>query len=963
MRQNSFDPTHPTGYSLRINNESQTLSTAKKRHGATAFSLTSNGTIAHSKNDEGYSIAAVLNNNVKEIGIAFVEFPSFAISITQFGDTCSYSKLNALLFARNPVEVLLSSTTIHDPFTRLLIERFGAEITFTSIPRKYFDVEDGVVRLNYLKSTQETTLSIEDTDHYLSVASANALVLYVEGVTHMQLLPGSIRVRCISLDNFADISRSTARSLHILPPSSCEGVGRIPLSCPTFHRPPPQQQNNPSVGRGSGRAPKHAADGRVCPTTGLQLGSLMDALPRPRTAMGRRFLRSSILQPLKDRISIQHRHDAVEWLVTDPKRVGILLQQLQHLAEIDLEKITAIIALNPTHPTDESRRRLLVSLLAFWDALDALQSLHRCLRSLLPSSTEVHDEKNAPNSSMRPLLFYQLAQTLESCLLHEILVVFNHFLDPTVRELREQIPRRAAANERTDATEPCASSVFEPYGDTEVRVYGPRRLNFTSHNVLQLMRIGFAIQAPPGSALDVARSALCQQIKSITDYQVQLALRYQLNTLKLEADPDHMFCLSYLGLEEPKTRGGPFIHKYAGSSHYQLYLQALCGLRNEEDTPWRDEETTSAPHLNPLPRTSEAHRKRKPPRVYCTTSELTALCHAAIRWSSDIFEKEVQAAQGLLTVLQTNLGRIQALTEAVALLDMLLSFATYSMINHGSRPLLWDQESGTTTNPHGNESAKSDENNPNGVTFCVLNAYYPSVVSCGASRNMLLVPNSVTWAPEVSVVVLTGPNGAGKSLLLRMIGQIFVLAQCGCFVPAESVELFITDRILAHMLCDDLPSVLCSSQRRELMELAEISNVATSRSVVLIDELGRSMLYTEGFTLAWAAVMWLRSEGIHSLFSTHFAGITEIPHAFPDTTNMHFALEYTERDTNEAAHRTTATISHHLKPGACPDSTYGLQVAMKMGFPIEVLSVARSLYRAHLWETKNMVLLNSSIKP
>ncbi|CCW70126.1 unnamed protein product [Phytomonas sp. Hart1] len=953
MRQTSSDAIHPIPHPAQIHHESHSLSTAKKRHGTAMFSLTNNGTIPSAKNDEVYSIAAVLNNNVKEIGVAFLEFPSFAISIAQFGDTCSYSKLNTLLFTQNPVEVLLSSTTIHDPFTRLLTERFGAEITFTSIPRKYFDVEDGVARLNELKSTPETTLSIEDTDHYLSVASANALVLYVEGITHLQLRTGSIRVRCISLDHYVDLSRSTARSLHILPPTSCEAESSIPRPHPPTSQPP----THPSVkGDNRGREPRQTAI-RGMASTGPRLGSLMDALPRPRTAMGRRFLRSSILQPLKDCVSIQHRHDAVEWLVTDPKRLGILLQPLQHLADIDLEKITAIIALNPTQPSDENRRRLLVSLLTFWDALEVLRSLQCCLRSLLPNLTEINHESNTNDSDTQPFLFHQLSQTLEACLLDEILAMFNQFMDPTVRELRERIPRMGEVDETTAATSGGASGLGSR-GNTEVHVHGQKKKNFTYHNVLQLMRIGFAIQAPTGSALDVARSMLCQQIQNITDYQVQLALQYQLNTLKLEADPDHMFCLSYLSSEEPKTRGGPFIHKYAGGSHYQLYLQALCDLKNEGDELCPYEDTTAAPHLNPLPNIGESRGKRKSTKVYCTTSELITLCCAAIRCNSDIFLKEIQAAQGLLAVLHGNLGRIQALTEAVALLDMLLSFATYSMINHSSRPLLWDQESGATTNPYRHATAKSDGNNPNGMTFCLLNAYYPSVVSCASSRNTSLVPNTVTWAPEVSAVIITGPNGAGKSLLLRMVGQIFVLAQCGCFVPAESAELFITDRILAHMLCDELPSVLCSSQKRELMELAEISNVATSRSVVLMDELGRSMLYTEGFTLAWAAVMWVRSEGIHSLFSTHFAGITEIPHVFPDTINMHFALEYEKKEASEAAHRTTISISHHLKSGACPDSAYGLQVAANLGLLPEVLSVARCLYKVHLRETKNLALLN-----
>lgn len=233
----------------------------------------------------------------------------------------------------------------------------------------------------------------------------------------------------------------------------------------------------------------------------------------------------------------------------------------------------------------------------------------------------------------------------------------------------------------------------------------------------------------------------------------------------------------------------------------------------------------------------------------------------------------------------------------------------------------------------------------------------------------------LSWGSTGEVCIITGPNACGKTTLLRVVGQHITLAQAGCFVPARQAQLFLSDRVFAHMLCDELPSVLHSSFKRELMELNEVTHAATEESLVLVDELGRSTTTAQGFALAWATALALSDRHVHAVLTSHFAGLPSLARVRPQRVRAyHFRVSLaqlagvgtpwqrqqgkacdnaegvgaqlcddavTRHEVPASPRVTIVRFGHELFSGPCPQRWYGLAMAERMGFFEPVLALAR----------------------
>lgn len=189
---------------------------------------------------------------------------------------------------------------------------------------------------------------------------------------------------------------------------------------------------------------------------------------------------------------------------------------------------------------------------------------------------------------------------------------------------------------------------------------------------------------------------------------------------------------------------------------------------------------------------------------------------------------------------------------------------------------------------------------------------------------------------DQQIIVLTGPNMAGKSVFLRQIGLVVLLAQIGSFVPAKKAEVGIVNRIYTRVGASDNITAGESTFLVEMMEAANILNNATSRSLILLDEIGRGTSTFDGLSIAWAITEFLHENpnvAAKTLFATHYHELNEMASIFPRIKNYKVEVkEYGDK----------VIFLHKVTPGGA-DHSYGIQVAQMAGLPLFVTSRAKEI--------------------
>lgn len=189
---------------------------------------------------------------------------------------------------------------------------------------------------------------------------------------------------------------------------------------------------------------------------------------------------------------------------------------------------------------------------------------------------------------------------------------------------------------------------------------------------------------------------------------------------------------------------------------------------------------------------------------------------------------------------------------------------------------------------------------------------------------------------DQQIILLTGPNMAGKSVYLRQIGLIVLLAQIGSFVPAESATIGIVDRIFTRVGASDNISAGESTFLVEMQEAANILNNASSKSLILLDEIGRGTSTFDGLSIAWAITEYLHenpSISAKTLFATHYHELNEMADLFPRIKN--YKVEVREYDDK-------VIFLHRVSAGKA-DHSYGIQVAIMAGLPTFVTNRAKEI--------------------
>jgi DNA mismatch repair protein MutS len=199
------------------------------------------------------------------------------------------------------------------------------------------------------------------------------------------------------------------------------------------------------------------------------------------------------------------------------------------------------------------------------------------------------------------------------------------------------------------------------------------------------------------------------------------------------------------------------------------------------------------------------------------------------------------------------------------------------------------------------------------------------------------VPNDVTLDGAAhQLVILTGPNMGGKSTYLRQTALLCLMAQAGSFVPARSAKLPVVDRLFARVGASDNIARGQSTFMVEMQETANILHCATSRSLVILDEIGRGTATFDGLSLAWAVAEYLASNPKarpKTIFATHYHELTDLADALPSVANFHVVVREWKDD---------IVFLRKVVPGRS-DRSYGIQVARLAGLPATVVDRAREI--------------------
>ncbi len=210
------------------------------------------------------------------------------------------------------------------------------------------------------------------------------------------------------------------------------------------------------------------------------------------------------------------------------------------------------------------------------------------------------------------------------------------------------------------------------------------------------------------------------------------------------------------------------------------------------------------------------------------------------------------------------------------------------------------------------------------------------VVEHTLNQGNQFIPNDAAFEDSEIVRVITGPNMSGKSTFLRQTAIIILMAQMGSFVPAESAEIGLVDRIFTRIGAQDEIHSGLSTFMVEMVETANILNNATERSLLILDEIGRGTSTYDGVSIAWAIVEYIHNAPklrARTLFATHYHELTKLADTLPGVRNFNVAVTESNGE---------VIFLHKIIPGAA-DRSYGIHVAQIAGLPKAVINRANEI--------------------
>ncbi len=296
------------------------------------------------------------------------------------------------------------------------------------------------------------------------------------------------------------------------------------------------------------------------------------------------------------------------------------------------------------------------------------------------------------------------------------------------------------------------------------------------------------------------------------------------------------------------------------------------------------------------------------------TEELKNLENQILGAEEKVINLEYDAFTKIREEIAKNIRRLQKTSEAVASLDVLVSFATVA-------------EDMNYCMPEVNNSGVID----------IQNGRHP-VIEKMLGAGAFVANDTYLDKEENRLSIITGPNMAGKSTYMRQVALITLMAQVGSFVPAEKAQIGVVDKIFTRVGASDDLSMGQSTFMVEMMEVATILKEATPNSLVILDEIGRGTSTYDGLSIAWAVAEFIADKekcGAKTLFATHYHELTQLEEKLEGIKNYSIAVKEKGED--------IIFLRKIVRGGT--DESYGIHVAKLAGVPKVVTSRANEILR------------------
>ncbi len=296
------------------------------------------------------------------------------------------------------------------------------------------------------------------------------------------------------------------------------------------------------------------------------------------------------------------------------------------------------------------------------------------------------------------------------------------------------------------------------------------------------------------------------------------------------------------------------------------------------------------------------------------TPELKEIENTILGASERIASLEAHAFEQVRAKVARETERLKRAAEIISKCDALLSLAVAAYKNDFTMPTVSD----------------------NGKIE-IVGGRHPVVEK--TLKNAMFVPNDTRLNLDGDrLIIITGPNMAGKSTYMRQVALITLMAQIGSFVPAKSAQIGVVDKIFTRVGASD---DIASGQSTFMLEMTEVSHIlknATSKSLIILDEIGRGTSTFDGLSIAWAVAEYVHNKrkiGAKTLFATHYHELTALEEALDGVKNYNIAVK---------KHGDDITFLRRIVRGGADDS-YGIEVAALAGVPKEVITGAKKILK------------------